>query len=86
MQYGAATFPYAPALQTALIVRFRACSFLVSIPLVQQQLRAGKGWLGGDCSGFDAWVFNAVFNGLLLILFINFHAQSYRKRTSKKAS
>lgn len=62
------------------------CSFLVSIPLVQHQLRANKGWLGGGCSGFDAWVFNAVFNGLLLVLFINFHAQSYKNRASKKTS
>lgn len=56
----------------------------MSVPLVQQQLRAGKGWLGGDCSGFDAWTFNAVFNGMLLLLFINFHAQSYKDRASRK--
>ena len=66
-------------------VMVAACSFLVSIPLVQHQLRAGQGLFGGGCSGFDAWAFNAVFNAMLLILFINFHAQSYRDRARKKA-
>lgn len=31
----------------------------------------------GGCSGFGAWVFNAVFNVSLLALFVNFYSKNY---------
>ncbi|BBN06794.1 hypothetical protein MPTK1_3g23950 [Marchantia polymorpha subsp. ruderalis] len=34
---------------------------------------------GAGCSGMGAWVFNAVFNALLLALFLNFHNRQYKK-------
>ena len=36
------------------------------------RLHATKG-----CSGFEAWLFNAVFNVALLVLFSNFHRATY---------
>ncbi|XXG86701.1 hypothetical protein AAC387_Pa11g1546 [Persea americana] len=32
---------------------------------------------GGGCSGFGAWVFNALFNVSLLALFVNFYLKNY---------
>ena len=36
------------------------------------RLHASKG-----CSGFEAWLFNAVFNLALLLLFSSFHRKTY---------
>jgi len=45
-------------------------SFLCCVPFLR--LHASKG-----CSGFEAWLFNAVFNLALLLLFSSFHRKTY---------
>jgi len=49
-------------------------SFAVSVPFWWQHA-AGK-----ECSGFKAMIFNAAFNFVLLVLFINFHRRTYAKK------
>ena len=40
--------------------------------------RASRVRGGGEgCAGFEAWCFNAAFNGALLLLFANFHLSTY---------
>ncbi|KAK9104615.1 hypothetical protein Scep_021459 [Stephania cephalantha] len=48
-------------------------SFLVSVVMLWMHFGGGD----GGCSGFWGWVFNAVFNGSLLVLFNDFHKRSY---------
>jgi len=55
------------------IVQF-VFSFAVSVPFWWQHA-AGK-----ECSGFKAMIFNAAFNFVLLVLFINFHRRTYAKK------
>lgn len=57
------------------IVQF-AFSFACSVPFVwthATSVRSG----GRGCAGFEAWCFNAAFNGALLLLFTNFHVSTY---------
>jgi hypothetical protein len=55
-----------------------ARSFAASIPFWWLHAASAQG-----CSGYGAMVFNAVFNVLLLLLFMDFHRRSYAAR--KKA-
>ncbi|KAK9148991.1 hypothetical protein Scep_007748 [Stephania cephalantha] len=59
----------------------RGCSPLfVAAPrrrTLDTQMHFGGGDGGGGCSGFWGWVFNAVFNGSLVVLFNDFHKRSY---------
>ncbi|KAL3693243.1 hypothetical protein R1sor_006894 [Riccia sorocarpa] len=55
------------------IVQF-VFSFVASIGTLWFHFR------GEGCSGMGAWLFNAVFNASLLMLFLNFHGRQYRKR------
>ena len=59
------------------IVQF-VFSFAMSVPMVVRHL-AGPG-----CSGFGAWLFNAVFNAMLLLLFRNFHRETYTTKEEKR--
>lgn len=59
-------------------------SFLISIPFFITHLRAKR--RDEQCSGFGAWVFNAVFNFMLLALFIDFHRRSYAAKKQQKAA
>ncbi len=60
------------------------CSFLISIPFFVTHLRAER--REDECSGFRAWVFNAVFNAALLCLFVDFHRRSYAAAKKRKAT
>ncbi|KAK9096008.1 hypothetical protein Sjap_021505 [Stephania japonica] len=51
-------------------------SFGVSVGMLWMHFGSGG---GGGCSGFWGWVFNAVFNGSLLVLFNDFHKRSYNE-------
>lgn len=53
------------------------CSFAVSVPFWWQYAT------GKACSGFRAMVFNAAFNFLLLVLFINFYRKTYDAKRAK---
>ena len=59
-----------------------ARSFLISIPFFVTHLRATR--RQDQCSGFNAWVFNAVFNLALLLLFVDFHRRSYAAAKKRK--
>ncbi|GLJ24545.1 hypothetical protein SUGI_0469310 [Cryptomeria japonica] len=68
--------PWKKLVTNCQIVQF-LFSFLVSIVLL---------WLhftGNGCAGMGAWVFNALFNGSLLVLFFNFHRKQYRQMRMK---
>ena len=54
------------------------CSFAVSVPFWWQHAN------GKRCSGFNAMVFNAVFNLILLGLFIDFHWRTYASAKRKQ--
>lgn len=66
---------------TLQIVQF-CYSFLISIPFFTAHLGASR--LEQQCSGFDAWLFNAAFNAVLLALFVNFHRNSYSDSKKSK--
>ena len=54
------------------------CSFAISVPFW---------WLHftrGGCAGFSAMVFNAVFNFLLLGLFIDFHRRTFQAKAVRR--
>jgi hypothetical protein len=58
------------------------CSFVCCIPFLYLHFTGG-------CSGFQAWLFNACFNVILLALFANFHRASYgasKQAKQKKAA
>lgn len=68
--------PWKKLVTNCQIVQF-LFSFLVSIVFL---------WLhftGDGCAGMGAWIFNALFNASLLVLFFNFHRQQYRKGRGK---
>jgi hypothetical protein len=69
--------PWKKVVTNCQIVQF-AFSFAVSIVMVYLHFH------GDGCAGFGAWIFNAIFNASLLLLFINFHRQQYREARDKK--
>lgn len=50
-------------------------SFVASMGTLWFHFTTGEG-----CAGMGAWAFNAVFNAILLVLFLNFHRKQYRKK------
>ncbi|KAI4296261.1 hypothetical protein L6164_036234 [Bauhinia variegata] len=59
-------------------------SFAVSVVMLYYHFSSA---VGSGCSGIYGWCFNAVFNGSLLFLFVDFHGKNYanrEKRNSKK--
>eukprot|EP01018_Ginkgo_biloba_P019514 Gb_31554 [translate_table: standard] len=65
--------PWKKLVTNCQIVQF-LFSFLVSIVLLWLH------FIGDGCSGMKAWMFNALFNASLLVLFFNFHRRQYRKK------
>ena len=53
-------------------------SFACSVPFVVLHARRG-------CSGFRAWAFNAAFNSVLLLLFLDFSRKTYRDKKARGA-
>jgi hypothetical protein len=64
----------------AQIVQF-VFSFIASIGTLWFHFTTGEG-----CAGMGAWAFNAVFNVMLLILFLSFHRKQYRGKGKLKAN
>eukprot|EP00899_Mesostigma_viride_P013208 jgi/Mesvir1/21889/Mv01958-RA.1 len=80
------------AVTNGQIIQF-VSSFLFSIPLVLMHFGLwpwdDEGVRQQGCSGMKAWALNCVFNFTLLVLFVNFHRKTYRKKAQaagKKAN
>lgn len=68
---------------TGQIVQF-TFSFVVSVPFWYVCLTSGRA-PADTCAGWHAMLFNAAFNAMLLLLFLNFHRQTYKARQAKAA-
>ncbi|CAM6099961.1 unnamed protein product [Calypogeia fissa] len=66
--------PWKKLVTNSQIVQF-IFSFVASIGTLWFHFTTGEG-----CAGMGAWVFNAVFNVILLALFLSFHRKQYGKR------
>uniref|UniRef100_A0A5B6Z048 Putative elongation of fatty acids protein 3-like n=1 Tax=Davidia involucrata TaxID=16924 RepID=A0A5B6Z048_DAVIN len=65
-----ACFPFVVNCQIVLL----GCNLLCHVGVLLLHL------LNGGCNGIGAWVFNSVFNGAILLLFMNFYVKMHFRR------
>ncbi|KAJ4731050.1 Elongation of very long chain fatty acids protein 5 [Rhynchospora pubera] len=70
-----------PARWKRVVTEVQICQFVFSF--AASVVFLWYHFAGGGCEGINGWLFNAVFNASLLILFLNFHTNAYKGRKNK---